>query len=359
MDNQLIEDYRNINNKKYKNLNDKIKRWTIPFEITENEKNFFYELYMKIIIDNNKLDNLFIINDYIKNLLPHLDVLRISKTQNNLRDQTSLGSGFLSLSFSFLYKCYNDGKNDDTESIYDYIILYMLMDQYIDDINMDDWKKNDVIKQMVILISDPYQYKNMKLIDPILENMSIIYIKLINKHPNIKKSFINLFNIQIIGNIKQKKTTLSREEYYDLSINKGMYTNNILGNIIGIIGEDEILINNELGIIAQLLDECADVKDDISSNIYTIAIYDLDNIGYLDNIIIDIIERVDKLDNKYCIYKILYTYIVIYIITQNPNFFSKKLTYLIDYYDIFTYINPILKLTALTDKIVELIQKKI
>jgi len=356
MDKQLIEDYRNNNNKKYKNLNDEIKRWTIPFEIEENEKIFFYELYVNTILNNN-FDTCFLINDYVENLLPHLDVLRISKFENNLRDKTSLASGFIFLIYSVIYKCINY-YNDDKESIYDYIILYMLMDQYIDDSTIDDDKKTEVIKQMVILIYDPYQYKNMKLIDPILENMAITYIKLIIKYPNIKKSFINLFNIQIKGHIKQKNTNLSREDYYDLSIHKGIYTNNVLCDIYGITDDQEKLLNNEIGIIVQLIDECSDVNEDINSNIYTIATYDLDKTGYLDNIIIDIMERIDKINNKYIIYKILFTYVVIYIVSQNNKFFSKNLNLIFKYYDIYTYLKDNLKLTALTDKIVTIIQKK-
>ena len=356
MDKQLIEDYRNNNNKKYKNLNDEIKRWTIPFEIEENEKIFFYELYVNTILNNN-FDTCFLINDYVENLLPHLDVLRISKFENNLRDKTSLASGFIFLIYSVIYKCINY-YNDDKESIYDYIILYMLMDQYIDDSTIDDDKKTEVIKQMVILIYDPYQYKNMKLIDPILENMAITYIKLIIKYPNIKKSFINLFNIQIKGHIKQKNTNLSREDYYDLSIHKGIYTNNVLCDIYGITDDQEKLLNNEIGIIVQLIDECSDVNEDINSNIYTIATYDLDKTGYLDNIIIDIMERITKLNKKYFIYKILFTYVVIYIVSQNNKFFSKNLNLIFKYYDIYTYLKDNLKLTALTDKIVTIIQKK-
>jgi hypothetical protein len=352
------KDNKNIDNKKYDDLNNNIKKWVIPFEITENEKKFFYELYMKIIVNNNKLDNFFLMNNYVENLLPHLDVLRISKFENNLRDKTSLSSGFIFLFYMIIYKSINYN-NDDKQSIYDYVILYILMDKYIDDITIDNSKKTEVIKQMAILIYDPYQYKNMKLIDPILKNMAITYIKLIKKYPNIKKSFINLFNIQIKGHIKQKSNTLSREEYYDLSVNKGIYTNSILCDIFEIKDEHEKLINNELGVIAQLIDECDDVEEDINSNIYTIATYDLDNIGYLDNIIIDIMERIDKINNKYLIYKILATYLLIYIISKTPKFFSKKLGSLIKYYDIYTYIRDELKLPSLTDTIINIIQKKI
>jgi hypothetical protein len=233
------------------------------------------------------------------------------------------------------------------------------MDQYIDDINLNDSIKDIAIIQMTLLINDPYKYKDLQLIDPILKHMTIIYIRLMDKYPNIKQSIINIFMAQIKGHKKQKLKTLDREDYYTVAAQKGGYTIQVLIHFFMINEEQHIKDSFDMGVIVQLIDDCADVKEDRINNIYTTSLYDLDKKGYLDDIFIDIMEKINNLDNKYNVIKILLTYNLLMVVSKNPVLYSSRLKQLIEPYNLFKYINDEVGLKYLSEYILKYIQEKL
>jgi len=357
---ELIKYVREYNNSKYSNCLDIFKKWVIPVEITDAEKQNIHNVYVNHCNNNNKYPYLFkYVDEFLDKLMPYAEALGISKDCNNLRDKTSIASSILLYYGSLVYKFHFSSPNEALDDLYEYTILYILMDQYIDDINLNDTIKDIAIIQMTILINDPDKYKDLQLIDPILKHMTQIYIKLMDKYPNIKQSIINIFMAQIKGHKKQKIKTLKREDYYKVASDKGGYTIQVLTHFFMITGEKNIKDSYDMGIIVQLIDDCADVKEDIINNIYTTSLYDLDKKGYLDEIFIDIIEKINNLDNKYIVIKILLTYNLLLVVSKNPGCYSSRLKKLIEPYNFFQYINDEVGLKYLSEYILKYMQDKL
>ena len=354
-DDELINLIRGEEYKKYNTLMVNIKKWIYPFEITEDEKKKMGDSYQFL----GNIKSIKLMDEFINKLMPYIDVLGIGLNKNNLRDKTSIATSVIFYYGAMIYKYHFDVGSKNNDDLYKYTILYLLMDQYIDDINLDENIKNQAILQMAILIKDPETYKNTKLVDPILKYMVIIYIELINKYPNIKDVIINIFNVQIKGHINQKFSNLDREVYYKISADKGGYTSQVLSHIFEMKDSKDIEYSYDIGVIVQLLDECSDIREDRLNNIYTIAIYDLDNKGFLDDICIDMINRISILGNKYTIIKIMLTYYVILLISKNPQYYSSKLKNLIKPYNIFQYIDEKHGLNIIANYIIEYINKKL
>lgn len=357
---ELIKYVREYNDNKYNNCFNIFKKWVIPVEITETEKQNIHNIYTNHCNNNNKYPYLFkYVDDFVDKLLPYAEALGISKDCNNLRDKTSIASSILLYYGSLVYKYHFNSPNSALDDLYEYTILYILMDQYIDDINLNDSIKDIAIIQMTLLINDPYKYKDLQLIDPILKHMTIIYIRLMDKYPNIKQSIINIFMAQIKGHKKQKLKTLDREDYYTVAAQKGGYTIQVLIHFFMINEEKHIKDSFDMGVIVQLIDDCADVKEDRINNIYTTSLYDLDKKGYLDDIFIDIMEKINNLDNKYNVIKILLTYNLLMVVSKNPVLYSSRLKQLIEPYNLFKYINDEVGLKYLSEYILKYIQEKL
>jgi hypothetical protein len=357
---KLIKYVREYDDDKYDNFFNIFKKWVIPVEISKIEKLNIYDIYNNHCKNNNRFPHIFkYVDDFLDKLMPYAEAFGISKDCNNLRDKTSIASSVLLYYGSLFYKFHFDSPNSSLDDLHDYTILYILMDQYIDDINLNDSIKDIAIIQMTILINDPHKYKDLKLIDPILKHMTQIYIKLIDKYPNIKQSIINIFMAQIKGHKKQKNKTLEREDYYKVASDKGGYTIQVLTHFFMITGEKNIKDSYDMGVIVQLIDDCADVKEDRINNIYTTSLYDLDKKGFLDDIFIDIVVKISDLDNKYNVIKILLTYNLLLVVSKNPICYSSRLKQLIEPYNLFKYINDEVGLKYLSEYILKYMQDKL
>lgn len=287
---------------------DVLKKWLPP--MNEADK-----IALKNIIVYNT-DNIgsLLIKKYIELLKPYINILTYHGIEY-------IASGILFFYLCLIYIMHFPDWGRHIEDIILYNLLYLLVDHYIDDKVSE--VKDIVISQMYILINNPYC--KLELADPILELISNIYSKLISHCPNIKDIIILLFEAEVESAKIQNSSNLDREQYYNIALKKGAYTVQVLQRIVENNDRDISDISFNIGAILQLIDDSVDVIIDRDSNINTIATYDLKNYGNLDRLWVDIATRISNLDNKFLVFKIIYTVFVMYIPTKYQNNYSKEL----------------------------------
>lgn len=75
----------------------------------------------------------------------------------------------------------------------------------------------------------------------------------------------------------------------------------------------------------QLIDDSVNVMADKGNGIHTIATYDLEHKGILDELWLDIIHRINNIDPRFTIFSILYTILAVYIPDRLRNCYSHEL----------------------------------
>lgn len=208
------------------------------------------------------------------------------------------------------------------KDILDYNILYLLVDNLI-----DDGGDKKIFRKMKMTILFPSIFRNFK--NEKLKTIRDLYYNFILKYPKLKKEFIKLFKYEIDGHKIEKQKDLSYEKYYFNCLNKGNQTIKIINKIL------KIDIYN-IGFIVQLIDDLMDIKEDLKSNIYTLANVTLDREKNLDSYVNFIFCEINKIE-KFEIFKYIFKYIVMYEVTKNPDYFSQELFTQIEKYALLDY----------------------
>lgn len=313
-----------------KDASDLAQKWLPP--ITEDDK----ITLMKILTGEEATIGMPLLRKYIEFLKPYTELLGITSNKKP-RQADCVASGIVFFYGCLCYIMHFPGWGIHIEDIFLYNLLYILVDHYIDDIDVNDNTKEKSIKQMFILVFDPLEYKNLELTDPILETIAVTYHKLIERCPSAKFSIIKLFNIEIEGLKIQNNNNLNRETYYDIALRKGGYTMQVLQHIVG--NNDKIVTDASyhIGTIMQLIDDALDIFSDQQNKIFTIATYDFKYKGTLDDLWIDIINRVNCIDDRFIIFKILYTIFAVYIPDRIPQTYSSELRSMTNPLNLFDY----------------------
>jgi len=307
------------------------KKWLPP--IIEDDKN----AVINILTGTEITFGIPLLRKYIEMLQPYTKILGISGKNNKPREADCVASGIVFFYGCLFYIMHFPGWGNHIEDIFLYNLLYILVDHYIDDIKVDPNTKNIAISQMFILIKDPLAYTDMSLIDPILRTIAIVYHRLIIRCPSTKDSIIKLFNVEIEGLFIQKNNYFSREIYYDIALRKGGYTMQLLQNIVGNQDPTIAEASFKLGGIMQLIDDLIDTLYDKENGINTIATYDLEHKGNLDDLWIDIMNRIDAIDSRFIIFKILYTIFAVYIPDRSLQNYTEELRKLTNPLNLFDF----------------------
>lgn len=308
---------------------DVAKKWVPP--ISESDK-------IKMINMINGTENsygTYLLKKYIELLKPYTKILGLEN--NKPREYDCVASSLVFFYGCLFYIMHFPGWGSHIQDIFLYNLLYILVDHYIDDVNVNDLTKNQAISQMFILIYNPLLYKELDLVDPTLEHIAIIYDKLLTRCPNIKEPIIKLFKAEIDGMIIQKDGTKSRSQYYDIALRKGGLTMEILQYIVGDVDRSITAASYHLGTIMQILDDVLDVNADKENGIHTIATHDLNKRGCLDDLWIDIMNRIDNIDHRFTIFKIVYTAFAIYLPDRLCENYSEELRYKTNPINLFDY----------------------
>jgi hypothetical protein len=298
------------------------KKWLPP--ITEEDK----ITVMNALTGTETTFGMPLLRKYIELLRPYTEILGLTGKNNKPREADCVASGIVFFYGCLFYIMHFPGWGKHIEDIFLYNLLYILVDHYIDDIKVDPNMKDIAISQMFILIIDPLAYLNIPLIDPVLKTIAMTYHRLITRCPSTKDPIIKLFKAEIEGLTIQHDSSLIREKYYDIALRKGGYTMQVLQYIVGNTDPTIAEASFHIGTIMQLIDDLIDSAADEANDINTIATYIFKNEQILDELWIDIMKRIDNIDSRFTIFKILYTIFAVYIPDRLSDRFSKELTLL-------------------------------
>lgn len=210
-----------------------------------------------------------------------------------------LSSGAVCFFGSILMSLTQLGYIKNIEELFTLASLYMILDNYIDDINISDLEKEHIIDEIKKVIKDPNIDINF-IKKPIVRQISKRYISLVNKIPSAEPHLKSLFKSEIKSMYLQKNNDLDILEYYKLSEEKGGLTCCAIQSILGLeITEEEY----KLGACIQLVDNILDLEDDLHDSINTEVSHYVQNFGCLNNVFTYTMSKIYNMKEKYNIMK--------------------------------------------------------
>jgi len=297
---------------------DLVRKWLPP--ITDSDK----ITMLNIITGPKNSIGIFFIRKYTEMIQPYLKVLGIFEG-GIPREDDCLASGIIFFYGCFFYIMHFPNWGSHIKNIFLYNILYILVDHYIDDINLDPLVKENSVAQMFVLVFDPTAHETMILNDPILKIIAIVYHQLITNCPKTKDLIIKLFQSEIEGLTIQKDPNLPRDKYYNIATKKGGFTMQVLQSIVGDDDPEIAAASYQLGEIMQKIDDSLDVISDRTNGIHTIATWDLKCKNNLDELWIDIVKQIGSISPRFTVFKILYSVFAVYIPDRLPENYSAEL----------------------------------
>lgn len=262
---------------------------------------------------------------YLQFLAPYTEILGLSGKDNRPREADCAASGIVFFYGCLAYIMHFPNWGQHIEEIFLYDILYVLVDHYIDDIGVSPQTKKEAIAQMYLLIEDPSLHETMELIDPVLKVIAQTYHKLLQRCPAAKPTIIKLFQAEISGLSVQQDGTRSRDDYYSTALNKGGYTMQVLQHIVGDTDPEITKASHHIGTVMQLVDDSVDVLADQAAGIHTIATYDLETKGHLDDLWLDIMQRISQISPKFTLFIMLYTVFTVYLPDRTESAYNEEI----------------------------------
>jgi hypothetical protein len=283
------------------------------------------------------------IRNYVEKIYPYLDSIR---DKSRLVETLVSGCAFYYASLLFIMHYPNWASYQRGAFLLN--VLYILVDHYIDSIDITQATKQQALSQMYFILGNPAAIDTIEVIDDSLYTITKVYVEFIQLHPSAQGALFELFNQEATGMIVQASDRCSRETYMTIAEKKGGCTLNVLHSIVtGSTRQSNEVY--EIGVCMQLLDDMLDVTDDIANKINTIATHDLQHDGHLDLLWTDTMRRILMLDSKFVIFIIVYTMLAMYIPGRVPSAFSENLRMYTSLFNLFEKCNGI---DALGDSII-------
>lgn len=301
-----------------------VRQWCV--EITDKDK----VLIDNLLMGEEKTELSPLLSKYINLLEPYIHLIKTDT--GKIREHDCLASGIVFFYGCLFYIMHFPSWKNYIDDIFAYDLLYILVDHYIDDINIDEYTKNGVIASMYILLENPMA--EVANGNKLLQTIAKIYNQMIRNRPNVKSSVYDIFKSEIDGLTIQNNSQCTREEYYKIALEKGGHTMKLLAFIVD---KPELKdASYHLGTIMQLIDDSVDVLSDIDNGINTIATHDYKTKGNIDDLWYDIIFRISSIDDRFTLFKIIYTWFAVYIPDRLPMVYSTELRLNSHKYNIFT-----------------------
>lgn len=253
------------------------------------------------------------------------------------QDNTHLSGSAFYFGCLILCACQKDYiSKKDSESLFDFTAMYMLADNYLDDleVTVQDKKKfiknaYDILKteKLSCIVADEKMYTYLKIL---FER----YIHIAARSKYAKQYLINSFEAEMVSVKIQSNFNLDFSIYKEIAERKGGTTVQALQAIIDLPVTDT---EYELGALIQYTDDLMDIGDDIEMNICTPVIKCIQLYGYADLILFETFIRWDRLDEKYNIFKPLALTMIILGIYDNKKYFSAEVLEMIESRNYFHY----------------------
>lgn len=296
-------------------VRDKIRKW-IPSKSDDN----------KLKYDMIKLYTLFSSTD-LSPLFNHFSN-RVNKIKYDFMD-SAITSGAMCFFGSLTMSICQLGYINNIEELFTFTACYILTDHYLDDNTVMLSDKRKTIEQINDFVNKVGNgdNKDHEIDNHIISVVADNYINLITKIPSSEKYLREMFQAEVKTMYLQRQRDLDRNTYLEICEWKGGLFTNAIQSIL----ELEVTQSDyDLGSCIQLIDDILDVNDDIYLGINTIVTHDYETYGNLDKILIYTIERIDKLDNKYNIFKIILAWGFTLAVHNNREKYTNEMVNMMD-----------------------------
>lgn len=215
--------------------------------------------------------------------------------------------------------------------MFDYILLYLYVDHYLDDQRQPGAQKMATLKAMFELVRDP----NCRAPPARMQGLVSAYRRILEQAPEAHARLVSVFETEVVGTIFQGlpckiraqqnpgptarvQSGPSREEYLFMCELKGART--ALGAHAILHADDPQwrLDLYRIGACVQLLDDMHDVDIDTQAGINTIATYEVQRCGNLDILMYYTLERIESVSTKFNLVKTLLAHLATYVVDASP-----------------------------------------
>lgn len=228
---------------------------------------------------------------------------------------------------------YNDRRH--VERAYHASLLYIDLDYTID--RKDD--SDEYVKFIgEFIYSDLEALKSGKELQSIPDGHKNIkwYRSLIGRNINILNKVIELFNAEVDSSRIQTKTK-SYKKIKRITVQKSKKTAEFICAILEIDNVEMIDEVIRWGYITQLIDDIYDIEDDMKVGILTMPVYELRKRGNIDKVVIEAITTIDSIPSRYNLLKVIFLYILTYVLTKFSKLITIDLMKIIDPYTTIDY----------------------
>ena len=254
--------------------------------------------------------------------------------------QSVIASGAMCFFASLVMSICQLGYINNIGELFTFAACYILTDHYLDDNKILMEEKMNTIRQInkfidTVSSTDNIISDNDITIDsPIIRVVAKNYEKMVTKIPNSEHHLREVFHAEVKTMYLQTHSELDRNTYLDICEWKGGLFSNAIQAILGLeITQAEY----DLGSCIQLVDDIMDIEDDMSLGINTIATHDYHTYGNLDKLVLYMVNKVDKLDQKYTFFKPILYIGFTFAVHNNRDKYSNEMVELMEN---FIYFKP-------------------
>lgn len=252
---------------------------------------------------------------YLSMISRYSETIRVFSKTTSMSTPLAVCSGMM-----FFYGCavfiiHFPDWSKHLEPLFLYSLLYILVDHYIDDENKSQCVKKQSVKHMKSLIEGNPLAEDDN-IDPVLFQIDNVYKKLLSLCPGVETSIRKLFYSEIRGLSVQENKNPKIKDCYNVCVEKGGLTMSFLAILVG----EATFYKScyELGCVMQLIDDLIDIEDDLCKKINTVATVEKTQTGNLDAVWIDVMRRINAIDEKFVIFKPFYTFLAMHAVSRYP-----------------------------------------
>lgn len=248
---------------------------------------------------------------FVRLFEPYCDLFKFPHEEDMYEAIASL---FITFGTSMLLNRHIDQKDIDVAINMDYMLMYGIVDHYID---CNDISSEEKENRMVIIKNIIYLDIKPDIMTKAIQVLYDIYQKY--KHNDIVISYIR---------------KAFEGEYFAYRIQYSEHTYDMYKKACGMKGSTMYCLHKAMngleinekwdynvGYLGQILDDISDVDSDNKNGIHTMATYILKRDGYLDSLFYDVSEEIAKFpDDNYTLYRAVMTTLSYYIVNESPHF---------------------------------------